>query len=244
MMLAARTAAWAKSGGGMPTARDYVQDGLIAMWDGIENAGWGVHDPNSTVWKDLIHGIELVSQGGNAWGDNYLQVNEQWITKQKTDFDYLETAFIEAPVISGGGYTIEFCGLIDSDSGKNVFGDRYINVSIFVSQNLLNGWLGTGEDTKSSLTINEDGCVSFIVRNTGGGFENVSYVNGMVSNEYSRTSYHNGKISSLFGVGKGEYTSWGGATGKYRSVRMYSRSLTAEEIAHNYAIDKARFNLP
>ena len=31
MMLGARTAAWAKSG---YTAKDYVQDGLIAMWDG------------------------------------------------------------------------------------------------------------------------------------------------------------------------------------------------------------------
>lgn len=37
----------------VPTAKDYVQDGLISMWDGIENAGWGVHDPNATVWKDL-----------------------------------------------------------------------------------------------------------------------------------------------------------------------------------------------
>ena len=51
MMEAVRNGAWAKSG---YTAKDYVQDGLIAMWDGIENAGWGVHDPNATVWKDLI----------------------------------------------------------------------------------------------------------------------------------------------------------------------------------------------
>ena len=35
------------------TAKSYVQDGLIAMWDGIENAGWGVHDMNATMWKDL-----------------------------------------------------------------------------------------------------------------------------------------------------------------------------------------------
>lgn len=38
MDIAARTRAWAKSG---YTAKDYVQDGLVAMWDGIENAGWG-----------------------------------------------------------------------------------------------------------------------------------------------------------------------------------------------------------
>ena len=34
-----------------PTAKDYVQDGLLALWDGIENAGWGTHDVNATTWK-------------------------------------------------------------------------------------------------------------------------------------------------------------------------------------------------
>ena len=34
MMLGARTGAWAKRGGGVPTARDYVQDGLVALVDG------------------------------------------------------------------------------------------------------------------------------------------------------------------------------------------------------------------
>ena len=33
MMLGARTAAWAKSGGGVPSARDYVQDGLAFIVD-------------------------------------------------------------------------------------------------------------------------------------------------------------------------------------------------------------------
>jgi hypothetical protein len=28
------------------------------------------------------------------------------------------------------------------------------------------------------------------------------------------------------------------------AVRLYSRALTADEIAANYAVDKARFNLP
>ena len=41
------------------TARDYVQSGLVAMWDGIENAGWGTHDPNATTWKNL--------KGDTAW---------------------------------------------------------------------------------------------------------------------------------------------------------------------------------
>ena len=82
MMLGARTAAWAKSGGGVPTARDYVQDGLIAMWDGIENAGWGVHNQNErSIWVDLVGGHNMVIKGAvpdsvfteNAFHNNNLK---------------------------------------------------------------------------------------------------------------------------------------------------------------------------
>ena len=36
------------------SAKDYVKDNLVAMWDGIENIGWGQHDNNTSIWKDLI----------------------------------------------------------------------------------------------------------------------------------------------------------------------------------------------
>ncbi|MBQ1429034.1 MAG: hypothetical protein IIZ06_05145, partial [Kiritimatiellae bacterium] len=49
----ARLALWGAAKPSGPTARDYVQDGLVAMWDGIENAGWGQHDASATTWKDL-----------------------------------------------------------------------------------------------------------------------------------------------------------------------------------------------
>jgi hypothetical protein len=35
-----------------------------------------------------------------------------------------------------------------------------------------------------------------------------------------------------------------GYEGRIYCVRLYSRALTADEIAHNYAVDKERFNLP
>ena len=36
------------------TAKSYVQDGLIAMWDGIENVGWGRHEDSPAIWKNLV----------------------------------------------------------------------------------------------------------------------------------------------------------------------------------------------
>lgn len=35
------------------SAASYIQDGLIAMWDAIENIGFGLHDDNATTWVDL-----------------------------------------------------------------------------------------------------------------------------------------------------------------------------------------------
>ena len=41
------------------TSLDYVKDGLVAQWDGIENADVGRHEPSPTVWKDLVGGLEI-----------------------------------------------------------------------------------------------------------------------------------------------------------------------------------------
>ena len=48
----------------------YVQDGLIACWDGIENAGASVHDSGATVWKDVIGGYEFVLTNVSVNADN------------------------------------------------------------------------------------------------------------------------------------------------------------------------------
>ena len=34
-------------------AFSYIQKGLVACYDGIENAGAGVHDPNATTWVEI-----------------------------------------------------------------------------------------------------------------------------------------------------------------------------------------------
>ena len=49
------------------TSASYVQDGLIAQWDGIDNSGTGTHDPNATVWKDLAGHNDLTLTNSAAW---------------------------------------------------------------------------------------------------------------------------------------------------------------------------------
>ena len=53
------------------SAKSYIQDGLVAHWDAIENAGFGQHDNAATVWKDLKGAHDLtVMEGLSTWSDN------------------------------------------------------------------------------------------------------------------------------------------------------------------------------
>lgn len=61
------------------TAADYIQDGLIVMWDGIENAGWGVHDNNATVWKNLLGDTGYDFPNCASWLDNCFNLTASYI---------------------------------------------------------------------------------------------------------------------------------------------------------------------
>ena len=49
------------------TSASYVQRGLIAQWDGIDNAGTGVHNHNATVWKDLKGNLDMTLTSKGRW---------------------------------------------------------------------------------------------------------------------------------------------------------------------------------
>lgn len=59
----------------LPTTVDYISDGLIAMYDGIENVGLGTHDESATIWVDLIGSNDGVLTGTTQWQSNCLYLN-------------------------------------------------------------------------------------------------------------------------------------------------------------------------
>lgn len=234
MMLGARTAAWAKSG---YTAKDYVQDGLIAMWDGIENAGWGVHDPNATVSTDLVGNV--VSLGSCSFGDNF------FTPSLGNSFD-LKTS---EEVSLGEGYAIKICARLLSMNG----GD---NTSIVV---FIGSWSEEGETSiKHSVTygytlrvggevcnfdpILRKGIFSVNASFDGENLRQYSFLEDKQFMQTLRTSTV-GKVGVVTVV---LLSSMHGLNNLFEiyNVAVYRRGLSMEELSHNYAIDKARFNLP
>ena len=49
------------------TSASYVQRGLIAQWDGIDNVGPGRHDPNAAVGKDLKGNLDMTLTAKGRW---------------------------------------------------------------------------------------------------------------------------------------------------------------------------------
>ena len=103
-------------------AFSYIQKGLVACYDGIENAGAGVHDANATTWVDLTgNGNDGTVGSGITWAAN------GWVNTSE--------APVIKPISVGPGlaaatgsetFTMEFTGKRESTLRSTLFG-QYAN---------------------------------------------------------------------------------------------------------------------
>ena len=221
------------------TARDYVQDGLIAMWDGIENAGAGVHDANATTWVDLIGGIELSILAGGTWGDSYLETDGANLAVQQSsnslssvfaDMKHFQTAFSVDDAVQ----SMESKALIH-------YRESLQNGKLRCGVSRITGRTCMGVNQTIDVTATDEtrsyACSSYPNAGTVDGV----WVDGQpvsMLGTYSVGEYGSGL--SIGGNNNGSVK----CAGRVYCLRIYSRSLTDQEIAANYAIDKERFNLP
>lgn len=223
-----------------PTARSYVQDGLIAMWDGIENAGWGVHDANAQNWTALVGGVDAVTMTGKlGWSDRaavfsgnstYLRINSLFGKLQSLTIEVCHKAM----PLSGSGYGALFSCL---ESG---------GVGIQQNANFTRWYMQAGAPTNGTYyggrpleAVDEFQTVSISLGNEFSTYKNAQQFGTTVTGQGVR--YNNYYAYYQIGRDPGDA---GNIKGDVYCVRLYSRALTAAEIAANYAIDKERFNLP
>ena len=225
-----------------PTAKDYEQSGLVAMWDGIENAGWGTHDPNATVWKDLIRDLDatysIASETPNWGADCWRSVSAsdgrvfRTIYPDLTGYDGHTVEIVASKNNAVRGIIVGSYGYRDEpgSSGKNFewygnscFRAYYLTPNIITTANSfpigVRCYFATVKDNRTYKIKNGNG----VDIGTGTG-----------------TVQLNGTHCSL---GCDNRTGDMCLNGDICAIRIYSRALTATEIAANYAIDKARFGL-
>ena len=224
----------------VPTARDYVQNGLIAMWDGIENVGYGQHDDNATSWIDLTGG-----------GANWILKDSNTTEVFEVGADYVKILNVVSysgighctPSWSSGNDIITIEIVLDN-TDFDIISDTTARL---VSFGVGNGAFDQTIHVKGTLLapniFNKYGQVSLAT-----GTNAVSLVigsqpvllNGLFVQSVNRTFSGYTYSAPVLGA----YAATAAVGVKVKSMRIYGRSLTDAERLANYSIDKARLNVP
>ena len=214
----------------------YIQDGLVAHWDGIENAGAGVaHDPAATTWKDLVGGREFTLTAGVTVNDDRLT-----FPGNASSYGNLSEADTAATFGLATNGTVEIV---------------YASSSASTAHQIL-----LQSSAASGIAFSIYNKTSLIVCNVSA--PTVTFTSGIATNcvsiryaaAKSQSAFINGASAKMAGN-----NSWSGANtetflgkrattstptpffGSIYAVRVYNRRLTNEEIAANHLVDALRF---
>lgn len=220
-------------------AKDYVQDGLVAMWDGIENAGWGVHDESATYWADLVSDLRMSPlsdsyyQPGDMYGSFTTQCT-QLIPKELWGGDHVknitQSALVDMDsVASNAFFTLLYCYAspaayrygINTNASRRLTGDHITMLS-------------TADSALYTQGIHRfDHVVS---ENTSGGTDEKLYIDGVEIVSARKTTAFSATETT-------QMRFYFYANIRAYNMMHYKRALTDAEIAANYAVDKVRFGI-
>ena len=199
----------------------YVTDGLVAMWDGEWNAGGGKHDANIRLVD--ITGVAPTIEPNNI--ENFSAVFTSAATVPMTQ------GMIDA--WNATTVTVEIVFQANSRSTGVMSARGTANTDLVWNNNFYVRTISNvGSILNAPLQVDTDYHVAFTRATNSAKL----YLNGISSGDgtWNNTTASNNNIQIRYS----------GGIVKMKSLRIYSRVLTAEEIAANYAIDKARFGLP
>ena len=99
----------------------YMQDGLVTQFDSIDNENTGAHNPDATVWRDLIGEASIELQGSAGWSGRYFdstyetkQVIAGW-PQYVRDSLTLETSMRNVKPSSSSSSLLRFIGRASTD---------------------------------------------------------------------------------------------------------------------------------
>ena len=207
--------------------KSYVTDGLVLHLDGIDYGG------QSGKWINLVDGTEFTVSNN--------------IEKLSNCFHFTSSDGQNKGIKSPVRYSIVTTEVVLKTTSALINKavlcvDKYDKVIGFNSGGYLQyGGSGTSSNVKSiEFPLNKICSVS------GNYSSNGIYLNGVLSSIYQTiyNQYYNylGDANIQTNIGSCTYSNWG-FTGDIYAVRIYNRSLTADETAQNFAVDKARFSI-
>ncbi|MBQ6926379.1 MAG: hypothetical protein IJQ73_17215, partial [Kiritimatiellae bacterium] len=240
--LAALFAASASAG----SASLYVQNGLIACWDGIENAGAGTHDAGATVWKDIVAGYEFSLNNVTVDADRMTFAGTKSGSPSRIDsYGVLSEADTESSFVAAKNGTVEVVYRSSSTAASQVFLQAPASSGVAFgiwNTALLLSFSSVSQVNRAAYTFTSGTVTNCVSVRYSSGSPSSAVANGSAlstSSSSSYWSYPNDETKTYVGARASRENN--PFAGSIYCIRLYSRQLTDEEIAANHAIDVKRF---
>ena len=203
------------------SAASYVRDGLIAQWDGVENAGLGrAHDAAATVWKDLAGTNDLTLCAGRAdFTNNALRCTGSRATEVTNGLEGVVTVEVVLDRQEADDWGVPFYN-VDSAGGSFAVVSLRRDFSLRPQSGRMQGYYG--EHVSLSCA------------------DGIFHVNGNKAPVTDASQAWSKEGSGLL-VGSMKTSTSTSYRGRIYSIRVYNRALTDEERIHNYEVDAIRF---
>ena len=231
--ISAVAAVAAAQAAGVP-ATAYVQDGLIAHFDAIDNEGTGTHNPTAAKWRSLVGTASLAVNYSAKWGDRCLDTGCKILALENMpafDLDAVATDLAVNIISNGpsGGYPRLFRHIGADGIYSVYFSGTGSTAQLFINGSNTRPSAGTFRNGTLGMVSDDSGCRMY---NNGARQSNSAITFGHKQAATSQWALNgNGSIGS-----SGTYLH-----GLYRGLRHYSRPLTDEEMAYNALVDKVRY---
>ena len=214
----------------------YVTDGLIAMWDGQWNVGGGVHDASATTWKNLVEGsayndIAVGTPGSDYWDMNLVQHVQSGTFHTPLTIEYVVLGWVNSfqtyYQMNYGDTRGDLAGGLGLTYGRIY--NNYMGCYYNGNRNNLGMEYPSGKPPRFVVRWDSESAYTMIVGESKK--RNISITNLDTSLSYNAFCLNltapNDNSNNLM----------------FRAIRLYSRALTDDELAENWAIDKERFGL-
>ncbi|MBQ6104128.1 MAG: hypothetical protein IJL06_10720, partial [Kiritimatiellae bacterium] len=220
-----------------------VRRGLVAHFDGVDNAGTGTHDPAATTWADLAGNGNTGTLAANvAWAA------DGWVNTADCYPVSLSAGTI-SPVTASKTFTAQFAVTPSRSNARQCFFGQYSSPGITIEHNA-----GGPNDGRIRLYYNLANAVSLefpTITVAAGEWASIT----ATSRPGQQTVWKNGqssesKANTLNGTLSAECNSTIGSDivrptmafrGTYNVFRLYDRVLSDDEIKVNAAVDAVRF---
>lgn len=240
----------------------YITDGLVAMWDGIWNAGWGVHSAFPDKW------VDLTGNGNDAYPseDPLMFDDDSLVYTGRTDVccwsvNTLSDAMKTLASRTGKFYTVQFrvditsgsnnaevCSMPGANGSVEAFSIRLASGSVYIiggvyNQHSLSNYRSNSY-SYSCADLTENGVKQFMW---------IGYRGEIASLKAPFEKFSNsGKVEQVsvspkvfaepltFGY-NGRTANKNPWTGKLHNIRFYDRELTDDEVKYNFDVDLERF---